>query len=67
MSSVVQGLTFLCSGTVVMKQRRERLADASGLTGPVKADLRGDRAQTMIGELGTLSDDIFSTLVLSTR
>jgi len=49
-----------------MKQQWERLADASALTGTVKADLWADGARTVIGELGTLNDEIPSTLVLST-
>lgn len=48
-----------------MKQRWERLADASGQTRPVKADMGGDWPQTIIGELGMLSEEISSTPVLS--
>lgn len=60
-----KALTLLCSGTVVIKQR---LADASGLAGPSESrSVRRWVTPTMIGELGTMSDEISSTLVLSTR
>lgn len=65
MSSAVNVL-MLCTHTIVVKEQLQCLAEASGPSSPVKANLCLNEAPTIRGELDALSDETASNLNLST-